>query len=100
MTNGGSRSELWKQVLADVTGLTLDVPAVAHGSCYGTALVAGAAVDLFDPQAIFSNGADVVSTIVPDPDAHRALAAHYRRWRELEPAVRPISHRLAQELQR
>ncbi len=100
VTNGGSRSTLWKQVLADVTGLTLEVPAVAHGSSFGTALVAGGAVELFDPTEVLAAATSDVTTIQPDAEAHDALVAHYRRWRALEPAVRPISHQLAQELQR
>ena len=100
VTNGGSRSQLWKQVLADVTGLEIEAPRQHHGSCLGTALLAGGAVGLFDPSAVIDRLDDDSVTITPDPDAHDALVAHYHRWRQLEPAVRPISHDLAKELQR
>jgi xylulokinase len=96
VTNGGSRSTLWKQVLADVTGLELHVPEIAHGSAYGTALVAGRSIGLIDAEAVLSR-ATTATVIRPDPRDHERLREHYQTWRGLEAAVRPISHHLAKE---
>jgi xylulokinase len=95
VTNGGSRSSLWKQIIADVTGRPLGVPPVAHGSCYGTAMVAGRAAGLFDPVEVLAARAGEHAVIEPDLASHAVLQEHYQRWRTLDRAVRPISHDLA-----
>lgn len=97
VTNGGSRSTLWKQVLADVTGLDLHVPAIAHGSSFGVALIAGDAVGVIDAAAVIDDVAGTESIVRHDAVAHDVLRPHYERWRDLEQAVRPISHALAKE---
>jgi xylulokinase len=96
VTNGGSRSTMWKQVLADVTGLELRVPDIAHGSAYGTALVAGDSVGLFDAAAVLRR-ATASTVITPNSAHHEALRRHYQTWRALEQAVRPISHHISKE---
>lgn len=42
VTGGGARSGLWRQIIADATGLPLSVPESEEGSALGAALMAGA----------------------------------------------------------
>jgi xylulokinase len=46
-TGGPTRSALWNQVTADVTGLPLLLPAAGAGAAYGAALLAGLGVGVF-----------------------------------------------------
>jgi xylulokinase len=95
VTNGGSHSTLWKQILADVLGVEL-WPVLDHpGASLGAALAAGVG-------AGGVQGWDAVRPLVKlgDPIAPRAEYRErydelYAVYRELEPVLRPISHRLA-----
>ncbi|MGI8714685.1 MAG: FGGY-family carbohydrate kinase [Solirubrobacteraceae bacterium] len=95
VTNGGSQSTLWKQILADVLNVELR-PVLDHpGASFGAALAAGVG-------AGGTEGWDVVQRLVRmgDPIEPRSqLKTRYDElygiYRELEPALRPLSHRLA-----
>src|SRR5204862_6122168 len=66
---GGSRSTLWSQIKADVTGLPVSVPRVAdHAGALGAAILAGVGLGIFASAA---DGAEAVvrvdRTYRPDP---------------------------------
>ena len=44
---GGTRNEFWMQTKADVTGLTIEVPAVEESTLFGAALLAGIGVAVY-----------------------------------------------------
>ncbi len=96
VTNGGSSSLLWKQILADVLDVAL-VPVLDHpGASLGAALAAGVGTG--------RSGWDAIRPLVrlgdpiePRPEFRQRYDELYAIYRELEPALRPISHRLAAE---
>jgi len=92
---GGARSRLWLQMKADITGLPVITPRVTEAAAFGAALLAGAGVGLW-PSA--SAGAErfleLTETYEPDPARHAAYTRSYELYREVYPAVAPISHRL------
>ncbi len=92
---GGARSRLWLQMKADITGLPVITPRVTEAAAFGAALLAGAGVGLW-PSA--SAGAErfleLTETFEPDPARHAAYTRSYELYREVYPAVAPISHRL------
>lgn len=45
---GGAKSELWAQMIADVTGIRIDVPETSEASGAGAAILAGIAAGIFD----------------------------------------------------
>ena len=92
LVGGGARSEFWGQMIADVTGLTIDL---AQGAEAGAAL--GAA-----RLGMIAAGAGGVEEICPrppiqrefkpDPERAAAYAARFKRYRALyqaEKATRP-----------
>ena len=95
VTNGGSRSTLWKQVLADACDLTLH-PVVGHGgAALGAAVTAGVGIGLLPGWEAVGRFVSLDGPVVPDPAARAVCDERYAAYRALEPALRPIVHRLA-----
>lgn len=90
VTNGGARSGLWKQVVADVTGCTLEALAPQGGSELGAAFAAGIGVGAFGSWSEIDRFVDVVEAIVPDAAAHARYDELYPAYRELQPALDPV----------
>ncbi|KAA9149090.1 carbohydrate kinase [Amycolatopsis acidicola] len=74
---GGSRSPLWTQIRATVTGLSLEVSSQAE-TAYGAALLAAAAITPGGLSAVSRAGATRV--VEPDPAQQAALGHSYRRF--------------------
>ena len=47
---GGTNSELWMQLVSDITGVTQQVPDETIGACYGTALRAAIGAGMVAPD--------------------------------------------------
>lgn len=95
VTNGGSRSTLWKQIVADVVGFDL-VPVVDHsGASLGAAVAAGIGVGVVGSWGEVATAVHHGDPIRHDPGRHSSYEDHYHRWRELAERVAPISHSLA-----
>ena len=97
VTNGGSESRLWKQILADVLGVPL-LPVLHHpGAAFGAAMAAGVG-----SRAV--PGWDAVGPLVELGEAYEPRKRyrelydeHYAIYRELGTALAPASHRLSAE---
>ena len=96
VTNGGSRSRLWKQILADVLEHPL-VPVVDHpGASLGAAVAAGIGLGALTS---WDSVSDLIRTGPPfEPDITRAHAYRkgYDMYQAIEPALSPFSHSLAE----
>jgi xylulokinase len=92
---GGARSRLWLQLKADITGIPVITPRITEAAAFGAALLAGAGAGLWSSAA---EGAEhfleLTDTYEPDASRHAAYSELYERYRELYPAVAPISQRL------
>jgi xylulokinase len=88
--DGEARSELWNQVKADVTNLSLRVPEIVELAAAGAAILAGVAAGVFeDMRAGTSAIVRTAKVVQPDPGRHqlyRELAVAYERAIE---ALRP-----------
>lgn len=93
---GATRSELWLQTHADVSGIPLNLTAVADAPSLGSAILAAVGADLFDDVAA---GADamvrVTRRIEPDADRHAAYRPYFEAYRDTYPAMAEILHRQA-----
>jgi xylulokinase len=92
---GGARSRRWLQLKADITGIPVVVPRVTEAACWGAALLAGAGAGVFHDLA--SAAAETVQwegRLEPDAERKRAFDARYDLYRQVYPAVAPISHRM------
>ncbi|MQA78138.1 MAG: carbohydrate kinase [Streptosporangiales bacterium] len=93
VTNGGSRSMLWKRILADVLGRPL-YPVTDHpGAALGAAAAAGVGTGVFSDWA---EGAGVVRLGSPvEPTGETAYEEGYQMYLDLQDRLRDTSHRLA-----
>ncbi len=81
MAGGGAKGTLWPQIVADVTGLEVAVPAVKESSALGCALAAAVGAGLHPSLAEASELAgEMERAHTPDPAAHRAYAALGKSW--------------------
>jgi xylulokinase len=94
VTNGGSRSGLWRRIVADVLNRSLESLVDHPGSSLGSAFAAGVGVGAVDWSDI-DRFARVDTVVDPDPDRHATYRDAYRLYRELYPAIAPVSHQLA-----
>jgi xylulokinase len=89
-TNGGARSRLWKQVVADVVGYPLEALSEAAGSELGAAFAAGMGTGAFREWSEIERFVAVAETIEPDPGVHEAYERPYAAYRALYPALRGV----------
>lgn len=95
ITNGGSKSTLWKQIHADVLGLQM-LPVRGHpGASLGAAVIAAIGIGALDDWSDAARFIALDEPYVPDPTRAAAYDDAYATWRELGTAMAPISHRLA-----
>jgi xylulokinase len=90
VTNGGARSRLWKQVVADVIGQPLEALAAASGSEVGAAFAAGMGVGAFGAWGEIERFVSVDETVEPDPAARERYEGLYAAYRALYPALGPV----------
>jgi xylulokinase len=91
-SGGGARSELWLRICASVLGVPIERTLVEEGSAFGAALLGGVAggvfADVHEAVAACVRTADVVE---PDAAWQASYAELHGRYRELYPALRPIT---------
>jgi xylulokinase len=95
ITNGGSQSRLWKQIHADVLGVEL-WPVLDHpGASLGAAMAAGVGAGCVSGWDAIRSLVTLGDPIEPRAEFRARYDELYAVYRQLEPALRPISHRLA-----
>lgn len=91
---GASKSDLWAQILADVTDKPVKVPVVKEATALGAAILAGVGVGIYASPA---EGAHAVvkwdKTFSPDASAHEVYAQMYPVWREIYAAQLDLAER-------
>lgn len=95
VTNGGSKSTLWKQIHSEVLGVELH-PVIDHpGASLGAAVIAAIGIGSLggweDSKRFLTLGAPVE----PDKTKVETYINAYAEWRALGAAVTPISHSIA-----
>lgn len=88
-SGGGSRSRLWRQMLADIFALPVATMASAPSPALGAALLAGVATGVYpDLAGASATVARIESVIEPDPERMARYEPLYRTFRALDPAIR------------
>jgi xylulokinase len=96
VSNGGSKSRVWKQILADVLGVPLE-PILDHpGAALGAALAAGVGSGLLDGWTGAADFVTIGEPVQPDLSLAGRYTEAYAIYRDAGAALTGISHRLAQ----
>jgi sugar (pentulose or hexulose) kinase len=95
---GGSRSPLWCQILADVTGVPILRSGTTEATCLGAGILAATAAGWYpDARRAAEKMTHVTDRFTPDPKAQAVYEPLYREvYRPLFPAIRPLVDRLTE----
>ena len=92
---GGSKSESWTQIKADVLGVPVTVPRLGHGAAAGAAMLAGMATGLWpDEGSARALVTEEGSTFEPDPEMTGKYAERLKLYRDLQGTLPPITRAL------
>jgi xylulokinase len=95
VTNGGSKSRLWRQILSDVLNREL-VSIVDHpGASYGAAVIAGIGVGVIADWSYVVGALGEGEVIAPTPSHVEVYDERYLQFRRLHEATKSLSHSLA-----
>jgi xylulokinase len=95
---GGSKSDSWVQLCADIMGAPFVRPRVSEAGALGAAIMAGVGSGLFAsfPEAV-SAMVQPERTFEPNPAQTRRYAARFEKYARLEPLLQDYLQELAQE---
>jgi xylulokinase len=94
LIGGGARSATWRQIMADVLGTQILLPANGDAS-FGAAAVAGIGVGIFtDPADAIARCCRTVSTHEHSPEAHDRYTEFFDVYRDVQRHLVAINHRL------
>ena len=96
VAGGGSKSDLWVQLCADILGRPFVRPAVGEAGALGVAIIAGVGGGLYSS---FENGVEAMVRLErefePDPRRHERYAQWYELYKQLWPATSDYLRALA-----
>lgn len=98
-TGGFARSPLWRQMLADVLGMPISVPAGHQGSAFGAALLGMTALGLVDDLDHAADLVRIADRVEPDEPAAATYAAMRPAFAALHDALTP-AFRMLRDLPR
>jgi len=84
LTGGGAKSPVWRQMLADLYGCPVSIPASDEGAALGAAILAGVGTGIFSslPEAcgqLIGKG----ETVEPDEERGKAYAPYFELYKKL-----------------
>ena len=88
---GGAKSPLWKKIIANVTGLKVDVIESEEGPGYGAAILASVACGEYkNVEEACAKLVKVIDTVEPDAELTAKYEARYQAFKKLYPALKGV----------
>lgn len=88
---GGARSDLWRQIEADVYGREVEILAAEEGAAYGGALLAGVGAKWWKSvEEACDEVVQVQKRVKPNAAETTTMQRQYARYRQLYPALKPL----------
>lgn len=92
---GGAKSKLWRQIIADVLGVRVEIPKVEEGPSYGAAMLAMVACGNYkNINGAVSALTSAKQTIYPDFNITKLYEQKYGVFKQLYPALKSIYSKL------
>jgi xylulokinase len=91
---GGTKTPLWLQIIADVTGRTVRTSEVTTGACYGDALMAAIGTGHFPGFDSLRKVIRPGAAFHPDKDRHKTYQKYQGIYDALYPATKELMHLL------
>ena len=93
---GGSKSPLWRQMMANVLGIPLDIPQTEQGPGYGAAILAMVGAGLYpDVRTACAELVHVAETVEPQPEMKALYQERYEKFRLIYPSCKQLFAHLA-----
>jgi xylulokinase len=91
LSGGGARSQLWRQIQADVYGQEVETIAAEEGAAFGAALLAAVGVRAWDTiDEACSETICVAEKIEPDQQNIQILNSRYQAYQAIYPALHSL----------
>ncbi len=91
ISGGGAKSPLWKKIIANVLGISVDVTESEEGPSMGGAMLAMVACGAYpDVESAAAAIVRVVDTVDPDPELVEKYNARYEQFRQIYPTVKEL----------
>ncbi len=91
LTGGPARSKEWAQMVADLSGMTVEVVHVSESGCKGAAMAAAVGSGAFSSfEDVIATMAVTDSTIKPDASVLRRYQDKYARFRQLAEVLNTV----------
>ena len=88
---GGAKSPVWRKILSNVLGITLELPQTEQGPGYGAAMLASVTCGEYPDVCSCAKAlTSVRETTVPEPSLTEAYDSRYQVWKKLYPALKGI----------
>jgi sugar (pentulose or hexulose) kinase len=88
LAGGASKSPIWAQLVADISGLPVRTPVIADLACVGAALMAGVGCGLYTDAADgYRRFAVEERVLLPDPDRHAVYAPLFAEYKKKADAL-------------
>ncbi|MCL4559258.1 MAG: FGGY-family carbohydrate kinase [Chloroflexi bacterium] len=95
---GGTKNDLWMQIVADAAGIELTLPEQQIGASFGDAFLAGKGVGVFQNLSQIQKWIKIKGVVTPDGKSRAVYDFNYGIFRELYASTKPLMHRLADAL--
>lgn len=98
LCGGGARSELWRRILANVLGISLELPQTEEGPGYGGAMLAMVGCGLYDSVAACAAALTRANGVIePEKELTALYDQRYRQFRQIYPEMRELFRKLAEK---
>ena len=92
---GGTKNAMWMQIVSDVTGKEISVPAIGIGASYGDAMMAAVGTGAWSGFDELAGKVKSGVTYVPDMARHEEYKKYQAIFDDLYPATKELAHALA-----
>lgn len=91
LCGGGARSPLWRQIMANVLNIELEIPQAEEGPGYGGAMLAMVGCGEYESVAACAQDlAQIKETVMPDPAIVERYEARYQQFKSIYPAMKSL----------
>ncbi|EAQ6103395.1 TPA: carbohydrate kinase [Salmonella enterica] len=95
VTGGPAHSDVWMQMLADVSGLRIELPQVKETGCFGAALAARVGTGVYRSFSEAQRALEhPIRTLLPDMTAHARYQRKYHHYQHLIEALQGYHARI------
>ena len=95
---GGSKSPLWRKIIGNILGITLNLPETEQGPGYGGAVLALVACGAYkDVQEACEKLIRIKGVEKPDPEISARYQERYEKFRKIYPSCKALFAQLAED---